>query len=236
MDLFRKARKPRFLLIYPLIPALFLLAATTERRLHIGIALAALGEGIRLWANGYVGHVKVNWTQKWRGDAKVGTLITAGPYAHIRHPLYFGSLLLAAGVLVIVGRLWLALAALGLLLSVYRRKIVQEEMVLRDEWGPVYARYQQAVPRYWPCWRRYAERQGRWSWAGILASKELKTVAWTVVLVVGLYFWEELTREHEFLPAGEPAKYLKQLALLTAAVILMAADGLFEIIRRLRHS
>ncbi|MBI2104323.1 MAG: isoprenylcysteine carboxylmethyltransferase family protein [Candidatus Omnitrophica bacterium] len=235
MRVFPKLRKPRFLLIYPLIPALFLMAATTERQLHIGIVLAVVGMGIRLWANGYVGHVKVNWTQKWRGDAKVGTLITAGPYAYIRHPLYFGSLLIAVGVLVIVGRLWLSLIALGSLLIVYHRKIVREEALLRDEWGPVYARYQQAVPRYWPTWRHYAERRSQWSWKGILASKELKTVAWTAILVVGLYFWEELTREHEFLPAGEPLEYLKHLALLAAAVMLMAADGLFELTRRLRH-
>ena len=81
-----RLKKARFLLAYPLAASLFLVAYTTEARLLVGTGVAALGLLLRFWANGYAGHAKVNWTQKWRGDRKIGRLVTAGPYAFVRHP------------------------------------------------------------------------------------------------------------------------------------------------------
>jgi len=42
------ARKLRFLLVYPLWAWLMLVAHTTERQLHLGIGLAALGLLLRV--------------------------------------------------------------------------------------------------------------------------------------------------------------------------------------------
>ena len=49
----------------------------------VGIALVVCGEIVRFWAAGYI--------------AKDAEFATGGPYAHVRNPLYFGSLLLAVG-------------------------------------------------------------------------------------------------------------------------------------------
>ena len=228
MSLFEKLRKPRFLLVYPMVPLVFLMASTTERQLYLGITIVLLGECLRLWANGYVGHVKVNWTQKRRGEAKIGRLVTAGPYAFVRHPLYLGTFLIGTGFCVIVGSVWLGGLALAFFLTIYRRKMAQEEDLIREECGSAYDAYHAAIPRWLPTWRRYAAREGRWSWEGILASKELKTLAWAIVVLLLLYFRMEFVQERE---AFLVKHWLKRVCLLGLLVILVLADGLFELMR-----
>lgn len=228
MSLFDKLRKPRFLFVYPMVPLLFLLASTTERQLQLGIAIVLLGESLRLWANGYVGHVKVNVTQKRRGEAKIGRLVTAGPYAFVRHPLYLGTFLIGTGFCVVVGNVWLGIAALAFFLMVYRRKMAQEEELIREEWGNAYRVYHAAVPRWLPTWRRYSVREGRWSWQGVLASKEFKTLSWIIVLLLLLYFRMEWIQEREpFLSEH----WLKSICLLGLLVVLVLLDGCWELIR-----
>jgi len=222
-------RKLRFLLVYPLFVWLLVVAYTTERRLHLGIALIFLGELLRLWADGYVGHVKVNWTQKWRSDPKIGSLVTAGPYAFVRHPLYLGTLLIGAGFCLIAGNLWVSMAALGFFLIVYRHKMAREELLLRDEVGTPYVVYQAAVPRWLPTFRRYPNRQGQWNWQGIVSSKEWKTLIWVVVVIIILYLREEIVQEHEFFP---PNERVKQTLVLVTALVLMLADGTLELVSR----
>ena len=221
--------KLRFLPLYPMTVWLVLVAHTTELRLRIGVALALLGLAIRFWANGYVGDVKVNWTRS-PGDAKVGRLVTAGPYAWVRHPLYLGSVLIGGGVCVIAGDIWVALTLLGFFLVVYRGKMSQEEGLLRDEIGTPYLIYHGAVPRWWPSTRRYANRQGAWRWDGIRASNEWKTVIWVVVLLIALYFREEFIQEHEAMfPMVWEWRHTVLLGLMTSA---MALDGLIELKKR----
>ncbi len=78
------------MLVYPLGAGFFLFGHVTEGTLRTGIALIVAGEAIRCWANGYVGQSKVN-----QGGS--GRLITAGPYAFVRHPLYLGTFLIGSG-------------------------------------------------------------------------------------------------------------------------------------------
>ena len=228
MDLFRKLRKPRFLVVYPLATWMFIVAHTTRRSLHVGVVFVLFGELIRLWANGYVGHVKVNWTDHEQGQPKIGHLITAGPYAFIRHPLYFGSLLIGLGILVIAGNLWLVLVAPAVFILVYRRKMVEEEETLRYEWPQEFEQYQRAVSRWLPTWWRYPRRHGQWSWRGILASKELRTLAWVVILLILLCFREELIQKHHSLLQKHPIEHLFLLGVL---MMLMLGDGLVELLR-----
>lgn len=227
----QKLRKPRFLLVYPLVMWMFLTARVTEPALRLGIALFMIGEAIRVWANGCVGHVKVNQTDEWVAEPKVGRLVTGGPYAYVRHPLYVGSALIGLGFVVIVGQPWFGLAAAIVLPLVYHRKIVSEEDLLLHELPEEYQRYQQAVPRYVPTWRRYPDANARWSWEGIWASKELKTVVWVAAMSILLYFREEYWQERELFASPE---WMKHTVLMTLLVVLVATDGLLEVLRRLR--
>ena len=227
--LFRKFRKPRFAVVYALAVLVIYYAHTTALTFQIGIVVAALGELVRLWANGYVGHVKVNRTDAARSAPKIGRLITAGPYAFVRHPLYLGTLLIAAGTFIIVGNWWLGLISLASLVIIYRRKMAEEETRIQSEWGEAYARYHQSVSRWLPLRRRYAHAEGCWSWQGIVASKEWKTAIWIIVLIIGLYLRQEIWQEHRVPLSG---LWGAHPFLISLAVLLVAADGLMELARR----
>ena len=221
--------KLRFLPLYPLVIWMLLVAHTTEWQLRLGVMFALLGLAVRAWSNGYVGHSKVNWTQKWRGDAKIGRLVTAGPYAFVRHPLYVGSALIGAGICVIAGNMWVLLAAMVFLMIAYRRKMTQEEALLLDELGEPYRRYHAAVPRWLPLRGRYPIRHGQWRWQGIVASKEWKTGIWVVVLLIALYFREEMVQEHRWWSSASRWHYV---ALIALGVVLIAIDLIAELIKR----
>ena len=226
----KRLTKPRFLFVYPLVVWLFLVAKTTERQLHVGLLLMVCGEALRLWANGYVGRVKVNLTQRWRGDAKIGQLVTAGPYAYVRHPLYLGTFLIGAGFCVMVGNIWFSLAAVSLFLITYGNKMAEEDEMLEHEWGETFVAYRHAVSQWLPWRRPYRQPNGQWSWQGILASRELKTVVWVSVAVILLYFREELIQQREsFLAEDHVLKHGLLIALLASLIL---ADAIVEIRRR----
>ena len=57
----------------------------------LGLPLAIAGELVRCWAVGYSGVTT-------RGDAvEAPQLVTAGPYAYVRNPLYVGNFMTALG-------------------------------------------------------------------------------------------------------------------------------------------
>ena len=229
----RLFRKPRFFWVYPLVIWLFATASTSEPSLRIGIVLVLLGEVLRLWANGYVGSVKVNFTQQWRNDPKIGRLVTTGPYAYVRHPLYLGTFLIGTGFCIAVRSFPLALTALVFFMTTYRHKAISEEAMITGEWGQVYEAYRRAVPRWLPTFRPYAQRQGQWSWQAIRASKELKTLVWVVVVLLAVYFREEWLQEHDLLIGKD---WLKHAVLVGLFVVLIASDGLCELVNRLRRT
>jgi protein-S-isoprenylcysteine O-methyltransferase Ste14 len=122
-----------------------------------GLALAVLGETVRVWAAGYL--------------VKTKELITGGPYAFVRNPLYLGRLLILCGV-GLAARMphYENLIVLGLGLAVFflyymPRKERVEPARLEQLHGEAYRRYRAAVNSILPNFRRYDERRGRWEWS-----------------------------------------------------------------------
>lgn len=103
----------------------------------VGIVLLVLGEMVRFWAAGTI--------------QKDNTIATTGPYAFVRNPLYFGSLLLAAGFTAISGLGLIAwLVVIGLFSLFHLAAIVYEERFLRTKFGEPYEQYLRTVPRLIP--------------------------------------------------------------------------------------
>jgi len=67
------------------------------------------------------------------------TVISTGPYAWVRHPMYFGTVVLWMGTPLALGS-WVALPVFALLVSFYVLRLLSEEKVLRTEL-PGYAEY-----------------------------------------------------------------------------------------------
>jgi protein-S-isoprenylcysteine O-methyltransferase Ste14 len=135
------------------VPAVVLAALGKPDALSIalGLPLAFVGEGVRAWAVGYSGVTT-------RGDAVTApALVTAGPYAYVRNPLYVGNFLTAAGfAIAFTGandagkRAALIAGALGTMLAVYSIVVPHEERYLRSTFGAAFDAYVAAVPRVIP--------------------------------------------------------------------------------------
>ncbi len=116
-----------------------------------GLPLAFIGEAIRAWAVGYSGVTT-------RGDAVTApALVTAGPYAYVRNPLYVGNFITAAGfAIAFTGandprtRVALVAGALGTMLAVYAIVVPHEERYLHATFGAAFEAYVDAVPRVLP--------------------------------------------------------------------------------------
>ena len=104
-----------------------ILAQPTWESWRLGLAVAAAGECVRLWAAGHL--------------EKSREVTRSGPYRLTRHPLYVGSALIALGV-VLASRS----AAVALLAAIYigatiPAAIRSEEAFLRRTFGDTYDRY-----------------------------------------------------------------------------------------------
>ena len=77
------------------------------------------------------------------------TLATTGPYARIRHPQYVAFVLILLGFLLQWPTL-LTLAMFPILLVMYGRLAIKEEVEMRAQFGEGFERYVQRTPRFFP--------------------------------------------------------------------------------------
>jgi protein-S-isoprenylcysteine O-methyltransferase Ste14 len=138
------------------VPGGFLLAAAflwfsapTTATLAWGLPLSVLGLFVRAWAAGHL--------------AKNQDLATSGPYRFVRNPLYIGTLLVAAGLVLASRQFGLAVLFALVFFGIYLPVIELEEQHLREIF-PDYAAYAQRVPTLLPAWRpRQTVAHFRWS-------------------------------------------------------------------------
>jgi len=105
-----------------------------------GSAVTAGGLLFAVWARRHLGR---NWSQAV--TVKDGhELITSGPYALVRHPIYTGLLLAFAGSALARGE-WRGLLAVALVFGTFWRKLRLEEKWMRERFGESYEAYAQRV-------------------------------------------------------------------------------------------
>src|SRR4051812_25639708 len=133
-----------------LVIAFAWLARPDLRSLCLGVPVSIIGLILRAWAAGHL--------------AKNQNLATSGPYAYMRNPLYVGTLLVAAG-LVIAARRWeLAVLFSSVFLFVYLPVIELEEQHLRNLF-PEYTDYAKRVPLLLPSRRATSPGQAPFRWS-----------------------------------------------------------------------
>ena len=140
-----------------------------------GVPLAFAGEALRCWAVGYSGVTT-------RGDTVTAPqLVTAGPYAYVRNPLYVGNFLTALGfTIALTGgmrpapRAAFAAIGLGTMLAVYAAIVPLEEAYLRETFGVPFDDYAARVPRLVPL-RTASEPQAGSYDPAVIATAESRT-------------------------------------------------------------
>jgi protein-S-isoprenylcysteine O-methyltransferase Ste14 len=134
----------------PLAAALLLIPPPSDGRgtsLWIaGAMVVAIGEAIRLWAVHHIGAIS-----RTRSD-RLGPLISSGPFARVRNPLYLGNILLWTGFAISAQLVWAAPIVVLLLSLEYHAIVRWEEGLLTERIGEAYERYVEAVPRWLPSW------------------------------------------------------------------------------------
>jgi protein-S-isoprenylcysteine O-methyltransferase Ste14 len=157
-----------------------------------GLAIVALGEGLRLWAVGQIGAISRTRTDR------LGPLVSAGPFGFVRNPLYLGNMTLWAGLAVSAGLAWLVPPIVLLLGCEYHAIVRWEEHLLESRVGPSYRQYAAEVPRWVPRVRPLAPPPGAapsaFSWRDTLHSERGTLIAIAVGYAL-LYLKRHVTVE-----------------------------------------
>ncbi len=139
------------ILITQIATLLLLVAARPESwpLFWAGLAVMAVGQLVRLAASAAI--------------VKSKTLTTTGPYAAVRNPLYLGTMIMTAGLMVMLSSpsrplltagIWaFAVAVFG---WVYYVTIKAEEAFLLSVYGKDFEAYREAAPAILPCPRGLA--------------------------------------------------------------------------------
>ena len=154
----------RFLPLYVVGLVILVVHPPRPYALALALPLILLGLAIRSWGAGHL--------------VKNHALTLTGPYAHLRHPLYAGTILIATGFALILGG-WLSLLLLGAIwpwfaLHYFPRKDRSESARLEALYGDAFVRYRDAVPALWP-------RLAGWDGAAAAAGDGVAPRGWRLV-------------------------------------------------------
>jgi len=182
-----KNLKLRFALLYLLGALALFFHRPHPLSLAPGVGLVVLGIALRGWGAGHL--------------VKNERLTVSGPYAHLRHPLYAGTLLVGVGFGLIAGGpfslLLLALLLPWFFLMYFPRKERVESARLERRFGSGYTNYRDGVSALIPsirAWRSAPEfrprndhdqneRENSWSRERYIENNELGSL---IALLAGL--------------------------------------------------
>jgi protein-S-isoprenylcysteine O-methyltransferase Ste14 len=110
----------------------------------VGVALCAAGIAFAIWARVYLGR---NWGMPM--SLKVNPeLVTTGPYAYVRHPIYAGMFLALFGSLIADGIFWLIPLAACFFYFLYSAQV--EEKIMLKEFPNEYPQYRKGTKKIVP--------------------------------------------------------------------------------------
>ena len=136
----------------PFLIVMVLFAEPTLSSIAMGVVIVLCGESIRFWG------VSIAGSETRTTRAVGGTfLITNGPFAYVRNPLYVGNMLMYVGVGIMSLALfpWLQIVALLWFYFQYSLIVAEEEEYLAERFGSDYTEYRRNVPRFIPRFVKY---------------------------------------------------------------------------------
>ena len=124
--------------------AVLLMAKPSEARIWPGLAFVLFGQAIRFWAAGTI--------TLYRGEeVKAKQLVTWGPYAFCRNPLYVGNGLIGLGWCFLSGNMWTFLVFILFFTGLYGLLVIpHEEKFLVGSFKQDFKEYSRRVGRFFP--------------------------------------------------------------------------------------
>lgn len=119
-------------------------AAQTLHALPLVLELVAACWALRVWGSSYLTSATV-----WSANSTTDALVTGGPFAYTRNPLYLGNVLLALGIGALApvwGWLFINIANMAFTVMLIRL----EERGMRERYGEQFEAYCAHVPRHFP--------------------------------------------------------------------------------------
>jgi protein-S-isoprenylcysteine O-methyltransferase Ste14 len=111
---------------------------------YLGVTLCVLAV-VALIAIGLMFHRHKTSIKPWQPTT---TVMSHGPYAFSRNPIYLGFCFIAAGIGLAQNSLWMTLSFLPAALIVFHTAIAREEKYLEKKFGEEYRRYREKVRRW----------------------------------------------------------------------------------------
>lgn len=148
---------------------LLAIAEPTPKLFWIGVPFIAVGAAIRIWSSGYL--------------TKLSNLITAGPFALCRNPLYIGSFLGCVGYLIICNNLIAWILTVPLFWAFHGGAVAYEEKLLREKFGEPFKQYCSKVPRFLPHIRSMAG-EGEFSLGQVMYNREYTGLLGSVIITL----------------------------------------------------
>jgi protein-S-isoprenylcysteine O-methyltransferase Ste14 len=188
MDFRQRIFQYRSYIPIPFLIVMVIFARPTVLSIVAGLGIVLIGEFIRLWGVAIAG-------SETRTTGPVGGtfLITKGPFAYVRNPLYVGNILIYCGVGVMALMPWVAGVAFVFFTVQYTLIVSLEEEYLMKTFGDDYRRYVKAVPRFLPTFKKFpgsTNIQPDLDWIrGIISEKSTLLAITLVTLLLSAYLF-----------------------------------------------
>jgi len=146
-----------------------------------GVVLVLFGFLFRVCARGH----------KEEKSSQGRSLVKDGPYALIRNPMYFGTLLIGIGTTVILFQFWTIFLFLAVFLLIYIPQVRKEEALLAAMFKEEYQEYSKAVPGYFPRIRSLLNLRKHLDLKLSWVKKELSSFIFTLLTILAIEIWED---------------------------------------------
>ena len=110
-----------------------------------GYGMLAAGIVMDIWAMATMARARTNILPHRAADR----LVTTGPFAHMRNPIYVGNTIATAGLGLALQNGWLLIATPAAALATHHLAVVREQAHLQEKFGQAWSAYASRVKAWW---------------------------------------------------------------------------------------